>query len=105
LIPEQYKGCKLPHPSLQLKNFPQVSEMKFKKSSEKTDLVKPIIAELPFQVDSSSSDSETPGVYNPELQQTTSEKPSKRRDYSLDRVSESIWPLFGKSKSDTQRGD
>lgn len=61
----------------------------------------PLIAALPYAIRADRSESETAFAYDPASQLTT----FASRRYSTCRHEESVNPLFGKSRSDTQQDD
>lgn len=62
----------------------------------------PLIAALPYRVVVDGPCEENTVTYNPETQFSVF---AGGRDFSTCRVDESVNPLFGKSKSDTQKDD
>ncbi len=62
----------------------------------------PLIAALPYRVVLDGPDHDSALTYNPETQLSVF---AGHRDFSTCRVDESVNPIFGKSKSDTQKDD
>lgn len=63
----------------------------------------PLIAALPYAIYVESNGGEASISYNPDLQRTFFA--ANRHGFSTCRENESVWPLFGQSKSDTKKDD
>ena len=62
----------------------------------------PLIAALPYAIKAERAECESAFTYDPATQLTQF---ARSRDYSTCRYEESVNPLFGKSRSDTQKDD
>jgi hypothetical protein len=62
----------------------------------------PLIAALPYAIQAERFECESAFTYDPTTQLTQF---AGSRDYSTCRYEESVNPLFGKSRSDTQKDD
>jgi hypothetical protein len=71
---------------------------------DETKNPKPLMAALLYEISVDSDGLETAISYNPELQITTIAG-SRRKDFSTSPESESVWNVFGTSKSDTKKDD
>jgi hypothetical protein len=68
----------------------------------KTDAAIPLIAALPFALATSGAETGASFNYNPATQLATFRN---GRGFSTCREDESVWSLFGPSKSDTKKDD
>jgi hypothetical protein len=76
--------------------------MKIVKLARTSGAAMPLIAALPYRVVLDSPDGFAPFTYDPETQLSVF---AGGRDFSTCREDESVYPLFGKSKSDTKKDD